>query len=86
MYRVASAERYSSNSALGLLVILGVVEQVVLQLKRRLWLRGGGTAAAAVPLGSATIYSCYAGITIATCCSCRRRAAAAVAIEYNRDI
>lgn len=78
----------SSNSALGLLVILGVVEQVVLQLKRRLWLRGGGTAAAAaapVPLGSATIYSCYAGITIATCCSCRR-AAAAVAIEYNRDI
>ena len=34
----------SSNSALGLLVILGVVEQVVLQLKRRLWLRGGGTA------------------------------------------
>ena len=77
----------SSNSALGLLVILGVVEQVVLQLKRRLWLRGGGTAAAAapVPLGSATIYSCYAGITIATCCSCRRRAAA-VAIEYNRDI
>ena len=76
----------SSNSALGLLVILGVVEQVVLQLKRRLWLRGGGTAAAAapVPLGSATIYSCYAGITIATCCSCRR--AAAVAIEYNRDI
>lgn len=80
----------SGNSALGLLVILGVVEQVVLQLKRRLWLRGGGTAAAAaaaapVPLGSATIYSCYAGITIATCCSCRR-AAAAVAIEYNRDI
>ena len=66
----------SSNSALGLLVILGVVEQVVLQLKRRLWLRGGGTAAAEaapVPLGSATIYSCYAGITIATCCSCRRR-------------
>ena len=34
----------SSNRALGLLVILGVVEQVVLQLKRRLWLRGGGTA------------------------------------------
>ena len=54
VYRVASAERYSSNSALGLLVILGVVEQVVLQLKRRLWLRGGGTAAAVVAAPCAT--------------------------------
>ena len=54
MYRVDSAERYSSNSAQEILVILGVVEQVVLQLKRRLWLRGGGTAAAAVAAPCAT--------------------------------
>ena len=48
----------SSNSALGLLVILGVVEQVVLQLKRRLWLRGGGTTAAAAAAAAAVAAPC----------------------------